>query len=174
MLNKDHWLQTVKNIFDPQSSIIYNEVTEETKKKADMLHSILTSRLRYHIRRRIEDASKQNHWALHWVKENIGQVAAIMVLFDHVKPDLECMRDVSTTLLASNHNFKSAHTQPESLLQGAYIYYDSNDGSGLEVVRSLGGHFLTDMPNIRKQLESNKLPNSTPVIQQKITSTCLI
>ena len=23
---------------------------------------------------------------------------------------------------------KSAHTQPESLLQGAYIYYDSNDG----------------------------------------------
>ena len=64
---------------------------------------------------------------MRWSRRNMSQVAGIMTLFDHVKKDLECMQDISSTLLGNLNQFVKVE-EKESKLQGAYLYYDSNDG----------------------------------------------
>ena len=127
MLSNDEWVKQVKKLFDPTSQIEYNKTTDDIKKKADILQQTLLFRMSYHIKRRIEDKSKHSHWAIKWSQKNMAQVSAIMILFNHVKPDLECMRDTTSTLLAGPWSFVSAETDKEKKLQGAYLYFDIND-----------------------------------------------
>ena len=41
----------------------------------------------YHLKRRIEDAAKHDHWAIQWSRKNMSQVAAMMILFGHIKQE---------------------------------------------------------------------------------------
>ena len=59
------------------------------------------------------------------VKINIAIIAAIMVLFDHMKHDLRCLDEV-TTLLSTPRNYLLT-LNVESNVQGAYFYYDLNN-----------------------------------------------
>lgn len=52
-------------------------------------------------------------------------MAAVMVLYDHVKEDIQCL-DNTTTLLKSIKNFVIVGAD-EVRIQGAYLYYDTND-----------------------------------------------
>ena len=61
MLSNDEWVKQVKKLFDPTSQIVYNETTDDIKKKADILQQTLLFRMSYHIKRRIEDKSKNTH-----------------------------------------------------------------------------------------------------------------
>ena len=63
------------------------------------------------------------------VKINVAIIAAIMVLFDHMKHDLRCLDEV-TTLLSTPRNYLLT-ANVESNLQGAYLYYDLNDEKGI-------------------------------------------
>ena len=69
-------------------------------KRADTLYQIILFQMTYHLKRRIEDKTKHNHWSMLWSKQNMAQVASIMVMFGHVKLDLDCLRDITSTLLA--------------------------------------------------------------------------
>ena len=59
------------------------------------------------------------------VKINIAIIAAIMVLFDHMKHDLRCLDEVTTLLSTPRHYLLTANI--EWSLQSAYLYYDLND-----------------------------------------------
>ena len=86
---------------------------------------VLIQRLDSHISSRIIDKSKHSHWCLEWARKNIPQMSAIMTLFNHTKKDIECL-DSCNTLLSQSSNFLLA-TNSEAKLQGAYLYYDTND-----------------------------------------------
>ena len=125
-LRDNEWVHRVKTLFDPHSKLVTNEVTDDMMKRADTLQQILLFRMTYHLKRRIEDKAKHNHWSMLWSKRNMAQVASIMVMLGHIKLDLECMRDITSTLLTNPDKYLPAEGY-EKDLQGAYLYYDSND-----------------------------------------------
>ena len=140
LLNNE-WVHKVKTLLNSDNKITCNDVTEELTRRADTLQKTLLFRFTYHVKRRIEDKSKHNHWVMRWSRRNMAQVAGIMTLFNHVKKDLECMQDISSTLLGGKNQFVKVE-EKESNLQGAYLYYDTNDGkwirSGKVTRRSFG------------------------------------
>jgi hypothetical protein len=79
-------------------------VSEELNARADSLQLQLTARLASHVSCRIQDEAKQNHWSLRWAASNFARLAAIMVLFNHVKENLGCL-DKTDSLLAPISNF---------------------------------------------------------------------
>ena len=57
----------------------------------------------------------------------MAQAAALMILFNHIKHDLDCL-DENTTLLNKDNFFITAESEGESNKQGTYLYFDTNDG----------------------------------------------
>ena len=85
----------------------------------------MKKRLEEHIVRRIRDKSKHDHWCIHWIKKNLPVSIVIMMLYDHVKHDLQCL-DEDATILCQPKNFLMV-SNVEANLQGAYLYYDHNN-----------------------------------------------
>ena len=125
IMNED-WISLVRTVFDPTSTNMINIVSKECCDKADVLQKTLLSRLTNHIRRRITDKKKMEHWSLQWAAKNLSQMAALMVLFKHVKDDINCLDDNATLLNTPIFFVKVAGD--ESNKQGAYLHYDNNDG----------------------------------------------
>ena len=46
----------------------------------------------------MHDEKKGDRWYLQWAKKNLAQMAAIMILLDHIKSDLNCLDKTSTSL----------------------------------------------------------------------------
>lgn len=111
--------------FNSKDKLLIRVVNDSLNKQADELIKILHIRFGRHLRLRITNRSKHNHWSLLWSRKNITVIAAIMVLFDHVKRDLSCL-DEATTLLSIPGNYLMI-ANVETNLQGAYLYYDMND-----------------------------------------------
>lgn len=61
----------------------------EDGKRADLLLHLALARFEELVIPRIPDPKKRNHFCLAWAKANFAQVAAIAVIFRHVKRDLE-------------------------------------------------------------------------------------
>ena len=103
------------------------KVTLEEREIAssDTLTGLLCSRLATHVKTKVKNSKKHSHWSLKFVEANLGQVAAIMQLNSHIKPDLEFL-EADKTLLGSENNFCLA-TNDESKQQGAYLYFDTNN-----------------------------------------------
>ena len=125
LLENNDWLSNVQKCLDPLEKLSRREINNECKRQADILKKVLIQRLDSHISSRIIDKSKHSHWCLEWARKNIPQMSAIMTLFNHTKKDIECL-DSCNTLLSQSSNFLLA-TNSEAKLQGAYLYYDTND-----------------------------------------------
>ena len=82
--------------------MLVREVNESLKKIDDLIKIIYT-RFERHVRLRISNQSNHNYWSLLWLRKTITIIAAIMVLFDHVKRDLNCL-DEATALLSISRN----------------------------------------------------------------------
>jgi hypothetical protein len=139
--NKD-WISAVKFCFDPQGKSIQTDstaVSDEMKARADSLQVQLTARLASHVSCRVNDEAKHNHWSLRWAASNFARLAAVMILFSHVKEDLECL-DATDSLLAPIGNFLLA-TNAESQLEGAYLYADKNRGKWVRSGKVIGRSF---------------------------------
>ena len=63
MMNED-WISLVRTIFDPTSTNMINDANEGCCEKSDILQKILLRRLTNHIRHRITDKKKMEHWSL--------------------------------------------------------------------------------------------------------------
>jgi GT2 family glycosyltransferase len=64
------------------------------------------------------------------------RLAAIMILFNHVKEDLKCL-DATDSLLAPISNFLLA-TNAEAQLEEAYLYKDKNRGKWVRSGKVIG------------------------------------
>ena len=89
---------------------------------------------------RISDEHKRKHWCLKWASKNPPAVAAIMVLFDHVKQDLSCL-DHNQCLLAEPKSFLKATSNQEANMEGCYLYYDNNNDEWIRSGKATGSNF---------------------------------
>ena len=99
MINED-WILLVRTVFDPTSTNIINDVSEGCCEKVNILKKILLSQLTNHIHFRMTNKKKTEHWSLQWAAQNLSQMAAPMVLFNHVKDYISCLDDNATLLNA--------------------------------------------------------------------------
>ena len=96
------------------------------KEKADLLLTKLCERFKVHVKNRVKQAVKKNHWVLRFAFKNLPIIAATMILSKHLKLDLKCLGK-SECLLSSNSNqFIPCLAFPRR--EGAYLYFDVNRG----------------------------------------------
>ena len=85
----EEWIKDVKMAFNPEQMVHFESYSStEMQPKVDVLVKILWSRLQNHIRSRVDDKSKHRSWVWNFVRENLGRVAAVMILARHVRDNL--------------------------------------------------------------------------------------
>jgi hypothetical protein len=77
-------------------------------------------------------------------------MAAIMVLFSHVKPDISCL-DHNQCLLAGPTFFLKA-TNREAHMEGCYLHFDSNNNEWIRSGKAVGSTF--GQRNVQHKLAS--------------------
>jgi hypothetical protein len=100
---------------------------QSTLDRANYLQDRLCIRLAKHVKTKLpENEDLHDHWCFHLTASKLGHMAALMVMFQHVKDDLVCLDD-NQCLLSSPEGlpqrFRLARAQPED---GVYLYYDTN------------------------------------------------
>ena len=100
LLFNEEWVTKVWNFFDNSSKPLnINQTSDELEERSIVSSNILISRLDNHINKRMYDEKKRDRWYLQWAKKkNLAQMAAIMILLDHIKSDLNCLDKTSTSL----------------------------------------------------------------------------
>ena len=89
-----------------------------------MLEYLLKTRFERHIKTRVIDVTKHNHWCLNFTYENIPRLAAMMVFYNHTKTDLNRVDD-RTTLLAHPEKYFIAVGDLCDQLDENYLHYDT-------------------------------------------------
>jgi len=104
----DSWVEYAVDLLGLDKIITSpTEATSFEKEKADTLLRKLEGRYRSHIKTRINDTSKRNHWVLTLAYKNLPVVAACMILSQHLAMDI--------SVLATCHLYWP-HTQTHSYL----------------------------------------------------------
>ena len=94
-----------------------------------------------HIQARVPDKKKHSHWCWQWAKSNFGHFAGIMTISGHVKKDIGCL-GTTKCLLSSHTNFLLVSNK-EALLEGCYLYYDTNDNEWIRSGKVTNRSFAT-------------------------------
>lgn len=97
------------------------EERSKLKEKADVLMKILRQRLKQHIDMRA--GTRKDHWVWKFARKNLAVVAAYMILADHTKSRIACMKE-GDSLLSPNQNqnkFKPCMRAPKH--KGCYLFY---------------------------------------------------
>lgn len=125
------FVELVKKSFDPFGVTVLSREDatvdlEHVQDASNLLHDILQERLTTHVTRSCKE-SLRDHWVWHFTRANMGRVAAIMVLMQHVKSDLEPAKwNGSVCLLQDprNNTFLLVENQIK-VLEGCYLMYDT-------------------------------------------------
>ncbi len=91
-----------------------------------MLLIKLREQFKSHVKARVKQAAKQNHWILKFVFKNLPVIAAMMVLSNHLKLELKCQSKTSCLLACNSNQFIPCQAFPRR--EGAYLYFDFNRG----------------------------------------------
>ncbi len=141
----DDWLTKVKDAFDSSDCCL--EVCSDVPKlqvRADLLFRILWTRLDQHVKDRVPP-TKHEHWVFDFVRMNLSRMAAVMVYFDHIQDDLECLVGRSNKCLlrnASNNFIPLKNGTPAAKeLEGCYLYYDTTGGDWIRSGKVIGRPF---------------------------------
>ena len=130
------------------------DVTNQ-KQKADIVNTMLLQRLTRYVHKRIVDENKQDSWCFKWAAKNMAHVTCLMVLFRHVKYDVDCLDEVSMLLSATN-NFKIASYEENKNRQRAYLYYDCNDAQWIRSGKVIGRGFSAMNEEHLKRVKSKR------------------
>ena len=154
------WLRRLWSVVDSRERFSACVVDDELAKKGDLLLSLLHTRLGWHIKRRVTKLCNQDHWCLEWARRNLAVVAAYMVLLNHVKKDISLINESKCLLAKPNSSAASNYlfcTNSESLLQGCYLYFDSNEEEWIRSVKVTGAnrHFEVRDKEHQKRAESD-------------------
>ena len=98
--------------------------------RADQLQQCLARRLQLHKESRL-DKPQRTHWCLQWFSQNLGVLAAVAVLNNHVVRDLTHADDKVSLLTCVPTRWLDA--APHAQLSGTYIHFDDE---AVRVVRS--------------------------------------
>jgi hypothetical protein len=140
-----------------RTSATSSEVSDNQKEKADLLLIKLRKQFKVHVKERVKQASKQNHWILKFVFKNLPVVAATMVLSNHLKLYLKCLSELSCLLACHSNHFIPCDAFPRR--EGAYLYYDINRGvfvrSGKVVRRGFGARHSKHLAASKEEKSSS-------------------
>jgi len=118
-LTNDAWVANASRAF---ASIVDSPNRDGIR--ANVLAQILDRRLHKHLLTKVANPSKLTHPAWDFVRDNIANVAALIVLQGHARMDMESANGRSS-LLRDPSAFPECATGPISAAQGAYLYYDN-------------------------------------------------
>ena len=113
---------------------MYNQV--------DLLQKALMQRLASHVLSRCPSLDSNKEWPFHFAAENMARLAAIMVFQGYVKDDISCLGAGKTLLKQGGADFHHALTTRCKSREGAYLYYDTNDGVFIRSGKVSGRGFL--------------------------------
>jgi hypothetical protein len=83
------WIEDVKMAFNPDQMVHFKSYSAtEIQPKVDVLVRILWSQLQPDHCSRVKDESKHKSWVWNFVRENLGRVAAVMILMQHIHDNL--------------------------------------------------------------------------------------
>ncbi len=129
LLSNESWVEYAADLLG--LDMINSSPTEVTlldKEKADTLLRKLEGRYRSHIKIRINDTSKCNHWVLTLAYKNLPVVAACMILSPHLTLDIKCLGNLSSLLAPHANTFIPCADNSSVNHQGAYLYFANNRG----------------------------------------------
>ena len=128
LLSDTVWVTYIIRLLDLETMTdTTTEVSTTEKEKADLLLiKLLCEQFKVHMKNRVKQSAKKNHWILRFAFKNLPIIAVTMILSKHLKLDLKCL-DESECLLSSNVNqFIPCLAFPKQ--EGAYLYFDVNRG----------------------------------------------
>ena len=99
------------------------DLSQEAMDAADRLAKMLYGRMKKHLRRKVKVMPKRKHWTMRFASRNLPVVAAIMVLHDHLKVNLNNLDESDCLLVASTAKFTPCSNHPNR--EGTYLYFDT-------------------------------------------------
>ena len=139
-LQMPNWASAVTKALDPWGNCTVLDINNDLLVRADLLQKQLECRLTRHCRIRIKKESKRSHWCLLWASKNMPPMAAVMVLFNHIKTDITCL-DHNQCLLAASSSFLKASSNREAMMEGCYLYYDLNNEEWIRSGKATSSNF---------------------------------
>ena len=122
-LLNDEWVNDAKATLLGRSTTVGVTINDELLRKADALASAMISRLTCYIGDRVPH-SRQKHWVLPFVRDNIHPVAATMCLFGHIVDELETYGIKECLLQSPTDDMFQLALGELGKLEGNYLYYD--------------------------------------------------
>ena len=127
LLSNIVWVKFVIDFLDlKRTAATSSKVSDSDKQKSDLLLIKLCEKFKVHVKKRLKQAAKQNHWILEFAFKNLSVIAATMILSNHRKIKLKCLSEIAC-LLACNSN-QLIPSQEFLRREGVYLYFDFNQG----------------------------------------------
>jgi hypothetical protein len=106
LMRNDTWTSMLESTFKLGDAVqIRVNRNEHDAMRADHLYQLLQHRLTTHIRKRVSDETKHNHWCLQFARHNLPQVCALAVMVGHIKKNIDTARDDTCLLSPHVSNF---------------------------------------------------------------------
>jgi hypothetical protein len=93
LLSDTAWVTYIIRLLDlKMMTDTMTEVSTTEKEKADLLLiKLLCEQFKVHVKNRVKQSAKKNHWILRFAFKNLPIIAATMILSKHLKLDLKCL-----------------------------------------------------------------------------------
>ncbi len=125
LLSDSSWVKYVISFLDLETTAAAtSKVSESDKVKADLLLIKLREQFKSHVKARVKQSLKQNHWVLKFAYKKLPVVAAAMLLSNHLKIELKCLTKNACLLGYNSNQLIPCLAFPRR--EGAYLYYDVN------------------------------------------------
>ena len=139
--------QNISGVFRIESTT----VDDAMKPRADALASILHRRLSKHIRK-IEDASKHNHPALLFTRDNLNRWAALLCFYDQAKMSPSKTTSSCENFCLLKHPGNGGFvTTLDTSLEGSYLYYFRDECRWIRSGKAVGSDHSQPISGIVKR-----------------------
>jgi hypothetical protein len=127
LLTNLEWVEFVINFLNlKRTAATTSKVSKGNKNRADLLLIKSREGFKSHVKQRVKQGSKQNHWILKFALKKLPIVATTMVLLNHLKIKLRCLGKTSCLLGCNPNQFIPSQAFPRQ--EGEYLYFDYNRG----------------------------------------------
>jgi hypothetical protein len=117
----------------------------------------------------VKQAAKKNHCILKFAFKNLPILAATMVLSNHLKIKLKCLRKTSCFLGCTFNQFIPCQLFPRQ--EGAYLYFDFNRGvfvrSGKVVRRGFQARHDEHLATSKEEKSSSHFISCIPQLKER-------
>jgi hypothetical protein len=148
----NQWIDKFKLAFNPEQMVHFADFSAVAlQPHVETLVKILWSRLQRHISYRVNNATKRGSWVWNFVRENLGPVAAMMILVGHVHSHLLGIVNQGHVCLLRNPvgggkmipllGENGSRTHAAKILQGCYLHFHRERGVWIRSGKATGQPF---------------------------------